>query len=136
MNDRVRLLRRVFAAAALMGLALQAAPALEGAAREPRKPNVLVILTDDQRWDAMSCAGHPWKYIHYPHGNGGPDRYRAELYNLKDDPGETRNLIDDPSAAAKLEELRAELLRLRQATDGQPDHMPLDDGIRNVLPKY
>ena len=22
-------------------------------------PNVLVILTDDQRWDAMSCAGHP-----------------------------------------------------------------------------
>ena len=23
------------------------------------RPNVLVILTDDQRWDAMSCAGHP-----------------------------------------------------------------------------
>src|SRR5262249_6049982 len=24
------------------------------------RPNVLVILTDDQRWDAMSCAGHPF----------------------------------------------------------------------------
>ncbi len=23
------------------------------------RPNVLVILTDDQRWDAMGCAGHP-----------------------------------------------------------------------------
>lgn len=23
-------------------------------------PNVIVILTDDQRWDAMSCAGHPY----------------------------------------------------------------------------
>ena len=25
-----------------------------------RRPNVVVILTDDQRWDAMSCAGHPF----------------------------------------------------------------------------
>lgn len=24
-----------------------------------RRPNVLVIVTDDQRWDAMGCAGHP-----------------------------------------------------------------------------
>ncbi|OYW15897.1 MAG: acetylglucosamine-6-sulfatase, partial [Planctomycetales bacterium 12-60-4] len=24
------------------------------------RPNVVVILTDDQRWDAMSCAGHPY----------------------------------------------------------------------------
>jgi len=23
------------------------------------RPNVVVIITDDQRWDAMSCAGHP-----------------------------------------------------------------------------
>src|ERR1043166_9760253 len=30
------------------------------AAAEPPRPNVLVILTDDQRWDAMSCAGHPF----------------------------------------------------------------------------
>jgi N-acetylglucosamine-6-sulfatase len=24
------------------------------------RPNIVLILTDDQRWDAMSCAGHPW----------------------------------------------------------------------------
>ena len=24
------------------------------------KPNIIFILTDDQRHDAMSCAGHPW----------------------------------------------------------------------------
>jgi N-acetylglucosamine-6-sulfatase len=34
-----------------LACALSAAPA-------PR-PNVLVIITDDQRWDAMSCVGHP-----------------------------------------------------------------------------
>ena len=25
------------------------------------KPNIIFILTDDQRYDAMSCAGHPWQ---------------------------------------------------------------------------
>jgi arylsulfatase A-like enzyme len=28
------------------------------AEEKPRKPNVLFLLTDDQRWDAMSCAGN------------------------------------------------------------------------------
>jgi len=25
-----------------------------------RRPNVVVIMTDDQRWDCMSCEGHPF----------------------------------------------------------------------------
>ncbi|MHC4540991.1 MAG: hypothetical protein ACYTEK_16295, partial [Planctomycetota bacterium] len=25
-----------------------------------KRPNIVFILTDDQRYDAMSCAGHPW----------------------------------------------------------------------------
>src|ERR1051325_4128034 len=29
-------------------------------ARRDTRPNVLFILTDDQRWDCMSCAGHPF----------------------------------------------------------------------------
>jgi hypothetical protein len=29
-------------------------------AAAPLRPNVLVILTDDMRWDSMSCAGHPF----------------------------------------------------------------------------
>ena len=36
-----------------------------------------------------------WKYIHYPHGDGKPDRHKAELYHLASDPDELRNLIDD-----------------------------------------
>jgi N-acetylglucosamine-6-sulfatase len=31
----------------------------------PDRPNILFILTDDQRWDAMSCMGHP--FLHTPH---------------------------------------------------------------------
>jgi N-acetylglucosamine-6-sulfatase len=31
----------------------------------PTRPNVVVILTDDMRWDAMGCAGHP--YLKTPH---------------------------------------------------------------------
>lgn len=30
------------------------------AAAETSRPNVVLILTDDQRWDALSCAGHPY----------------------------------------------------------------------------
>ena len=25
-----------------------------------KRPNIVFILTDDQRYDAMGCAGHPW----------------------------------------------------------------------------
>src|SRR5439155_19141714 len=50
----------------------------------PYTPNVRGVRTDD------------WKYIRYPHGDGGPDRHKAELYHIAIDPDETRNLIDDP----------------------------------------
>src|SRR5271156_5265417 len=29
-------------------------------AADPAAPNVVVIITDDQRWDCMGCAGHPY----------------------------------------------------------------------------
>ena len=32
------------------------------------RPNVLFILTDDQRYDALSCMGHP--YLKTPHIDG------------------------------------------------------------------
>jgi arylsulfatase A-like enzyme len=76
-----------------------------------------------------------WKYVHYPHGDGGPDRHQAELYHLKTDPQERRNLVDDPKAAGKLAELRAELERLMRETDARPDRMPLDEGIQKQLPE-
>jgi N-acetylglucosamine-6-sulfatase len=89
----------------------------------PYTPNVRGVRTDE------------WKYVHYPHGDGGPDRHKAELYNLKEDPQELNNLIDDPQHAAKAEELKAELLRLMREADGLPDEMPLDEGVKKELPE-
>ena len=34
-------------------------PHASRAADAPR-PNVVFVITDDQRWDAMGCAGHPF----------------------------------------------------------------------------
>ena len=88
----------------------------------PYTPNVRGVRTDD------------WKYVHYPNGDGKPDIYKAELYNLKDDPGETRNLIDDARYAAKVSELQAELIRLMAQAGALPDTMPLYEGIKAELP--
>ena len=88
----------------------------------PYTPNVRGVRTDR------------WKYVHYPHGDGKPDRHKAELYDLKNDPGESRNLIDDPACKKVVERLKAELGRLMQAAGGLPDKMPLDEGVKKVLP--
>ena len=58
------------AAVGLTGLSCNRAapPEATGSAR----PNVVFILTDDQRWDAMSCAGHA--FLKTPH----LDRLAAE----------------------------------------------------------
>jgi len=89
----------------------------------PYTPNVRGVRTDG------------WKYVHYPHGDGKPDRHKAELYHLATDPLETKNLIDDPAHAAKVAELKAELRRLMAALGALPDRMPLDEGVKTVLPE-
>ena len=88
----------------------------------PYTPNVRGVRTDD------------WKLIRYPHGDGTPDRFTAELYHLTSDPLELRNRINDPAAAAKRAELEQELDRLSRTAG--PDAMPVYEGIVNVLPKY
>jgi N-acetylglucosamine-6-sulfatase len=75
-----------------------------------------------------------WKYIRYPHGDGGPDRHMAELYDLASDPEETRNLIAVPQYAEIASNLAAELTRLQKETGALPDRMPIDDGIKAELP--
>ncbi|HEY3321506.1 MAG TPA: sulfatase [Planctomycetota bacterium] len=89
----------------------------------PYTPNVRGVRTDE------------WKYVHYPHGEGQPDRHKAELYNVKDDPQELKNLIDDPECASKLSELKAELTRLQEETGALPDTMPIDEGVQTTLPE-
>ncbi len=90
----------------------------------PYTPNVRAVRTDD------------WKYIHYPHGDGSPDKHLAELYDLKNDPGETKNLIKDPQHAGKLKELQAELVKVLAGVglNASNDTMPMDEGIKKELP--
>jgi N-acetylglucosamine-6-sulfatase len=90
----------------------------------PYTPNVRGVRTDS------------WKYIHYPHGDGGPDRHLAELYNIEFDPLERQNLIDNPKYARVVKELKKELARLMAQTGLTPktDRMPLDEGIKKELP--
>ena len=88
----------------------------------PYTPNVRGVRTDR------------WKYVRYPHGDGGPDRHKAELFDVVADPDEARNLIADPAHAGTVRELQAELARLLEATGGVPDRMPLDEGVKKELP--
>ena len=90
----------------------------------PYTPNVRGVRTAE------------WKYAHYPHGDGSPDRHLAELYDLRSDPGELKNLINAPEAAAKLQELTSELARAMAAAGLTPeaDRMPVDGGIKKELP--
>lgn len=88
----------------------------------PYTPNVRGVRTND------------WKYVHYPHGDGKPDRHLAELYDLKNDPSETKNLIANPNYAAKVQELKNELERLKKQLGLEKDTMPLDEGIGTALP--
>jgi len=88
----------------------------------PYTPNVRGVRTDT------------WKYVHYPHGDGTPDRHKAELYNLAKDPGELKNLIDDARYAGEVKRLQRELERQLKATGASPDKMPIDEGVKQELP--
>jgi arylsulfatase A-like enzyme len=90
----------------------------------PYTPNVRAVRT----------AG--WKYIRYPHGDGKPDRHAVELYDLRADPLEMKNLAADPAHAAKVKELAELLDKLMTDHGALPDKMPLDEGIKNVPPKF
>jgi arylsulfatase A-like enzyme len=90
----------------------------------PYTPNVRSVRTET------------WKYTRSPHGDGGPDRHLAELYNIEFDPEERYNLIANPKYAAVVKQMQGELLRAMKQVGLTPDHdpMPLDQGIKQELP--
>jgi arylsulfatase A-like enzyme len=61
---------------------------------------------------AFMIRGQGWKYIRYGRGPG-----QQFLYHLTDDPGETRNLADDPRYAAKVKEMSDEIDAWLQRTN-------------------
>ena len=89
----------------------------------PYTPNVRGIRTDR------------YKYVRYPHGDGSKDRHLAELYDLKNDPGEKRNLVQNPQYAKLITKLSRQLDELVEATGGLSyQKMPIDQGIKSKLP--
>jgi N-acetylglucosamine-6-sulfatase len=90
----------------------------------PYTPNVRGIRTED------------WKFVRYPHGDGSPDRHLAELYHLRMDPGELRNLAAVEKYAPTRRQLEQQLTDLLAAEGLRPDQdkMPLDEGIKSQLP--
>lgn len=88
----------------------------------PYTPNVRGIRTDR------------WKYMRYPHGDGGPDRHLAELYDLASDPEERVNLITDPAMRPLVDALKQQLTQLMRDTGIDRDVMPRDEGIKSALP--
>ena len=88
----------------------------------PYTPNVRAVRTSE------------WKFVRYPHGDGGPDRHQPDLFHLASDPEEAYNLVDDPRYAGKVVELSRELDRLLAETGALPDQMPLDEGVKQELP--
>ena len=88
----------------------------------PYTPNIRGIRTDR------------WKLIRYPHGDGSPDRHMAELYDIRNDPQESKNLINDPKYKPEIERLSKRLIELMAATGITTDTMPMDEGIKGELP--
>jgi arylsulfatase A-like enzyme len=85
----------------------------------PYTPNVRALRTED------------WKYVRYPNS---PTPHLSELYDLKNDPDELVNLINDPRQRARVKAMHEELDRQLIALGAWPDIMPLDEGIGQELP--
>ena len=61
----------------------------------------------------------------------------AELYNLRTDPAELRNLANDPGFSARRKKLEHQLEAMLSAEGlgGGNDRMPLDEGVKAQLPE-
>ena len=87
-------------------------PLLSGQ-RPAWRSSFLVELYSDKVFPRITRMGYKavrnerWKYINYVELNG-----MDELYDLKNDPYEMKNLISEPAAGKALEEMKRELERL------------------------
>jgi N-acetylglucosamine-6-sulfatase len=91
-------------------------PLLKGSGSEWRRSFLIEYYSDKvfpriQKMGYKAVRTERWKYIHYLELDG-----MDELYDLKADPYEMKNLINRPNAAGSLEEMKRELERLLKAS--------------------
>ena len=78
-------MRRTFLAAVLIGAAIAIGACRRAPAEQPpRRPNILFILLDDLRWDALGYAGHPYVKTpqHRPHRQRGRELQECLLHDV------------------------------------------------------
>ena len=84
-----------------------------------------------RRWTARTTGSHSVKYsVYYNDGLGTPGSSERvlpteyELFDLRRDPAELHNVVDDPDYAAVRLELEAELGRLQDKYADEPYQGP------------
>lgn len=99
-------------------LAAAAAAASVGApaCRRTRRPNVVFVITDDQRWDCLGCAGHP--FLKTPH----IDRIAAEGVRFAN--AFVTDSLCSPSRASFLSGLYAHTHGVRNNFTEFPESLP------------
>ena len=88
----------------------------------PQRPNIVWLITDEQRRDSLGCYGSPWA------ATPCLDRLAAEacdatLPHLPDAPLERRNLADAPEAAPTRQRMEG---ILREHLDASPPPQPTE----------
>jgi N-acetylglucosamine-6-sulfatase len=141
-------------------LTVDVAPSLLELCNAPPLPNIhgrswkKLVSSDDSSWrnssfyyynyekqfpytpNVRSVRNDSWKYTHYPHGDGQPDRHMAELYNIEFDPEERHNLIANPKYAEVVQSMKLQLVKVMAEVGLTPenDKMPIDEGVKQELP--
>jgi N-acetylglucosamine-6-sulfatase len=94
-------------------------PLLKGVQKQWRT-SFLIELYSDKVFPRITQMGYKavrnqrWKYIHYLELDG-----MDELYDLKNDPYELKNLINEPTARTALEQMKRALNRLLSETKAE-----------------
>jgi choline-sulfatase len=113
-------------------------PLLEGKTRHHRdyvfseylEDNVAMVRT--QRWKYIFGAGMHDLALGYATGRGAPGRYQL-LFDQTADPGEARNLAEDPRHAVLLRDLRLKMLDVFLKTDSRAPRLPARLSVEEKL---